>query len=185
MLLHEFFLRAASRWPARPALEVPPGPRRSARTVATYAEVAQRSLALARLLRGHAAPDRVIAILLPRNSADLCIAQLAVLRSGAAYACIDPVFPDQQARDILRDSEASILLTDDAGEERHGRGGLGEVPLLNVRRAAASPAAPIPAPSPGREPAAGDLAYLIYTSGTTGRPKGVMIEHGKIGRAHV
>ena len=93
-LLHEFFVRAARRWPDRTAVDVPPGPWRPTRRRTTYAELDRQSDALAALLRPSALGECVIAILLPRTSAHLYAAQIAVLKAGAAYACIEPTFPD-------------------------------------------------------------------------------------------
>ena len=99
------------------------------------------------------------------------MAQLAVLRSAAAYVCVDPAFPDDQVTHILSDSRARALLTDAAGAERAA--GIGYPgPIIRVDLPLTTPALPLPQP-PGPDA----VAYIIYTSGSTGRPKGVMIPH--------
>jgi non-ribosomal peptide synthetase-like protein len=178
-LLHHFFERAAQRWPERIALEIPPGAARSERRLFTYAQLASGADALACYLRDFAAEDRVIAILLPRSTEGLYISQLAVLKAGAAYTCIDPASPDQQVGDILGDSAAVVLLTDKAGSRRVAHSGLAADRILDVAELLKRIDAPKVALPPARL-TANSLAYLIYTSATTGRSKGVMIEHGGI-----
>ena len=99
----------------------------------------------------------------------------ARLKAGAAFTCIDPVFPDGQVRTIIDDADPVAVVTDAAGRERLAQLGV-RVRVVDVREAAAQ-AVPIARPA-WLTPAS--LAYLIYTSGTTGQPKGVMIEHRSI-----
>lgn len=176
-LLHAFFARSARRWPDRVAVEVPPGRDRPGRRQVSYAELDRLSGLTAELLHPHVTPDSVVALLLPRDSERLWAAQLGVLKAGAAYACIDPAFPEGQVADILRDSEAVALLTDSAGAGRVA--GLAAIPVIDVAAPERTPAGHPPVPAaPWLGP--DSLAYLIYTSGTSGRPKGVEIRHGGI-----
>ncbi len=179
-LLHEFFVRAARRWPDRTAVEVPPGPYRPARRRTTYAELDRQSDALALLLRGAVSGECVVAILLPRSSSHLYAAQIAVLKAGAAYACIEPTFPDARLLDVLTDARPVRLLTDPAGRARAIAAGFNAAAIMDVVQHPAPVRAPHgpPAPPPWLTPS--HLSYVIYTSGTTGRPKGVMIEHRSI-----
>ena len=180
LLLHEFFERAASRWPEQVAVDVPPGAGRSERSLVTYAELARQAAVLARLVQPHVTGECVVGILLPRDSAWLYAAQLAVLQAGAAYTCLDPLFPDERIRDVMEDSEAVVVLTDAAGATRIHAAAPGKARVFDVS-ADLTGSAPAPFPSP-RPPwlSPSGLAYVIYTSGTTGRPKGVLIEHRSI-----
>src|ERR1051325_4784039 len=177
LLLHEFFARAAQRFPERTALDIPPGVGRPARRRLTYAELDGQSNALAAFLRPLITGECVVAILLPRRTEHLYNSQLAALKAGAAYTCIDPAFPDAQARDILKDSEAVEWLTDHDALARLDHFEFDRKRAVDVaelmRRLHPSPHAPPPPHALTPE----HLAYVIYTSGTTGRPKGVMIEH--------
>ena len=179
-LLHDFFERAASRWPERVAVDVPPGNDRPARTLVTYAELETESSSLALRLRPFIHGECVIGILLPRTSAYLCTAQLAVLKAGAAYTCLDPSFPDERVREVLADAGAVLLLTDRVGQARAQGCGLDSLPLLDVSVALPAPSLVNSTAGPGVWLTPESLAYVIYTSGTTGRPKGVMIEHRSI-----
>jgi non-ribosomal peptide synthetase-like protein len=176
-LLHQFLERVARRSPDRIALDIPPGTGRAERRLVSYAELERRSNAMAGFLRTFVSGECVVAILLPRSTEHLYISQLAVLKAGAAYTCIDPAFPDEQMRNILEDSEAVAVLTDKEGMFRANHAGLSGVRVLDV---AALPDTKNPTRQTPSWIAPRSLAYVIYTSGTTGRPKGVMIEHRSI-----
>lgn len=171
--LHEFFTRAAFRWPGEVALEIPPGPGRERRVQLTYQQLDERSQRLAGLLSEVVHGPSIVAILLGRESEYLVAAQLATLRSGAAYVCIDPSFPDAQVREMLTDSGAVALLTDVVGQARVSVLDV-EVEVFNV----ASPSSSNPVAPTWLT--ADSLAYMIYTSGTTGKAKAVMISHTSI-----
>lgn len=145
----------------------------------TYPEIDGEADALAARLRAFVQVESVVAILLPRNSHHAYVAQLAVLKAGAAHTCIDPAFPDEHIRSILEDSEAVALLTDRDGLARATSLEFPVARVIDVvGKSEAATDGPDPTPPPRPGPAS--LAYLIYTSGTTGRPKGVMIEHRSI-----
>jgi non-ribosomal peptide synthetase-like protein len=179
-LLHGFFERTARVQPQAVALEVPPGPGRLRRERLTYGELARQSDALARRLGGFVRGECVVAILLPRESPRLFAAELAVLKSGAAYVCLESGFPDAHARYVLSDCAAVALLTDAAGRERAAAWDVPSARILDVDEL-------LSGETNGREPLAApawlkpnSLAYVIYTSGTTGAPKGVLIEHKSV-----
>ena len=178
-LLHRIFEHQAGRTPHAIALEVPPRRAGETRARLTYAELDARAEALARRLSAWVTGECVVAVLLPRAGLDLWTAQLAILKAGAAWTCIEPDTPEERLRFLLEDSRAVAVM---AFEDRH-----------DVLRAAGIPDSRIVSPRPGPstngtahrrvEPAwlrPETLAYVIYTSGTTGRPKGVMIEHRSV-----
>lgn len=172
--LYESFEQVAMRWPDAVAIDVPPGPGRAVRRTVTYAELKDRSERLACLIYPAVAGARVAAILLPRTSDAIYLGQLAVLKSGLAYVCVDPAFPDQQISEILRDSNAGALLTDAEGAARARSIGFAG-PVFRMDKPIPVVGGPLPpAPLPG------SVAYIIYTSGTTGSPKGIMIAHHSI-----
>ncbi|MDO8544758.1 MAG: amino acid adenylation domain-containing protein [Opitutaceae bacterium] len=182
-MLHAFFEDAARQWPERVAVDVPPGGNRPNRALVTYAGLDFAANRLAHQLRAFCQGECVVAVLLPRSSAHLYIAQLAILKAGAAYTCLDPSFPDERAREIVADSRAVALLTDGAGVSRMRRGGLASLPLIDITAADATPAsnaAVAPKDGAGSAISPERLAYVIYTSGSTGRPKGVMVEHQSV-----
>ncbi len=123
----------------------------------TYAELVRRSSALAAHLKARgAAPEQVVAVVLPR-SPRMVVAMLGVLHTGAAYLPLDPDQPAERRAAMLADAGVHIVLsTVDSvitGPEKD------ETPV------AVDPDSP---------------AYLIYTSGSTGSPKGVVVSHRAI-----
>ncbi|WP_084693310.1 non-ribosomal peptide synthetase [Actinomadura atramentaria] len=122
--------------------------------VLTYGELLDRADRLAAALAGRGAgPETVVAVALPR-SAELVVAQLAVLRAGAAFLPIDPDLPPERARATAASADLGIGL--DLG-----------IPVVAPDGPRAVPRAPHPE----------NPACVIYTSGSTGRPKGVVIPH--------
>jgi len=163
---HQLFAAAARRDPGQIALifgdeEV------------TYGELAARSGRLAGYLSRHGAgPGARVGVYLER-SADLLVAMLAVLRTGAAYVPLDPVYPENRIAYMLGDADVALLVTQ-ASLELSAASAAAVTVVLD--RCAAEILAESPdLPDPGIR--GDDLAYVIYTSGSTGLPKGVQVTH--------
>ncbi|WP_330347951.1 non-ribosomal peptide synthase/polyketide synthase [Streptomyces sp. NBC_00582] len=137
----------------------------------TYAALDARANRLARLLTAHgAAPERLVALALPRSAA-LVTAVLAVLKTGAGYVPLDPDHhPAARLAALLDDTRPAVTLTDTATRPRLPRHT--DAVLLDASDTAALPAGAPPARRDPRHP-----AYVIHTSGSTGRPKGVLTPH--------
>ena len=168
--LPELFEQQAARTPDATAIV-------SADAELTYAGLNQRANQLARHLNTlGAGPGQLVAIAMPR-SADMMVAVLAVLKSGAAYVPVDPDYPADRKTFMLTDTAPVAVLTT-AGAAAGLPGGL---PLLVLDDPAT--AAGLARRDAGNLPVAAgprDVAYVIYTSGSTGRPKGVMVEHAGV-----
>ncbi|WP_229900929.1 condensation domain-containing protein, partial [Streptomyces capoamus] len=149
----------------------------------TYRELDARSDRMAaRLVRRGAGPESVVALALPRT-AELVVALLAVLKSGAAYLPADPRYPSARLEFTLADARPRLVLTDRATAAGLP---LGELPVALLEELTA----PQDAQEPGG-PADGDgggefraprllpdhPAYVMYTSGSTGVPKGAVVPH--------
>jgi len=176
-LLHEFFEAAADRHPDQIAVDVPPGLGRRERIRVSYAEMSLLVRALASRIGAHCHSDSVVAILLPRDSHWLYVAQLAALKSGAAFTCLDASFPDEHIRAVLNDCSASVVLSDHDGLARLSGAGIRVANAFDVCVAVGHGEVDVQELA---RPSSHSLAYVIYTSGTTGTPKGVMIEHRSI-----
>ncbi|MFH8347731.1 amino acid adenylation domain-containing protein [Streptomyces sp. NPDC018045] len=138
----------------------------------SYGELNARANRLARLLvaRG-AGPERLVALLLAR-SADLVVAVLAVLKSGAGYLPLDPAHPEERVRRVLADAAPVLVVT---GEPI-------AVPHPQIVLDGSDPAARYPAEDLGLAVHPDSVAYVIYTSGSTGAPKGVVVSHRNVTR---
>ncbi|MFF0016393.1 amino acid adenylation domain-containing protein [Streptomyces sp. NPDC005374] len=151
------------------------------RTTLDYSELNSRANRLAReLLARGAGPGRIVALALPR-SAELLVALVAVLKTGAAYLPVDPQYPRDRITLLLTDARPTLLVTT-AGTDR-------ALPAADVPRLVLDdPAVDLSARSDGdvtdaerpRPLNPADPAYIIYTSGSTGRPKGVVVSHANM-----
>ncbi|MCX5581991.1 non-ribosomal peptide synthetase [Streptomyces erythrochromogenes] len=139
----------------------------------TYRELDERANRLARSLTGRGArPETPVAVALPR-SAELIVALLGVLKSGAAVLPLDPSHPADRLARVLTDARPLLVLTDaDTAAALPDTG----VPALALADAGPGDAVPAPA-APVR---ADSLAYLSYACGSSGGPTGVETTHGNL-----
>lgn len=182
-LLHEFFARAAARWPDAVALDIPPGPDRPDRATRTYADLDAAAAAIAARLPAAAAPEALVAVLVRRDSPWLLASQLGILRAGAAFTCLEPSFPDAQLRALVADAAPAAVVADEIGAARLAALGVAVDVVVGDGRRFDESAVGQPGAEVARSRSAIDastLAYVIYTSGTSGQPKGVEIEHCSI-----
>ena len=178
MNIAHLLLRAARTLPANPAVS------RGDRLVATYAELAQRVMALSRGMReglGLKPGDR--AALVMTNCPEYIEILYAAWWAGLTAVPINAKLHPKEAEYILSNAEASVCfvtpdLASSIGPLENSVPGLrrvidvGSTAYRSMFRDGA-----------GTEPhpvASDDIAWLFYTSGTTGRPKGVMIQHRNI-----
>ncbi len=117
-------------------------------------------------------PGQTVALLFSR-SADVIVAILAVLKTGAAYVPIDPAHPAARIEFMLADAAPMAALTNTALADRLAGYGLATIDVCDPTIGAQPTSAPS-GPSPD------DVAHIIYTSGTTGVPKGVAITHHNV-----
>ncbi|MGA4691070.1 amino acid adenylation domain-containing protein [Rhodococcus sp. AB351] len=147
----------------------------------TYAELDARIDAVAdELARAGAGREVTVALALPRT-ADMVVALLAVLRTGAAYLPLDPAFPAERLEYMLDDARPAILLTTDDFADRLGA----SIPDATAvfRDGVLHWRGDVPAgTTPSGRVVPDQSAYVIYTSGSTGRPKGVVLSRGALAR---
>ncbi|HKV10346.1 MAG TPA: amino acid adenylation domain-containing protein, partial [Thermoanaerobaculia bacterium] len=138
----------------------------------TYRQLNARAGALARRLHDlGCGPDVAVGVLLER-SVEMVVALLGILKAGGAYLAIDPEHPSERIAWMLSESQAPIVLAQDALLSRLP---MHEAAILCLEEGWGEDAEELPDPPAGTS--AQNLAYILYTSGSTGRPKGVMIPH--------
>ncbi|HZL49532.1 MAG TPA: amino acid adenylation domain-containing protein [Terracidiphilus sp.] len=140
----------------------------------TYQELNVRANRLAHQLRKlGAGPDETVGVYLERST-DMIVALLAIVKAGAAYLPLDPLFPPDRLGYMLEDSNARLLIT-----QQSLRADLpkfaGTMVLLEDEGWQGNASDNL-AIAVGPE----HLAYLIYTSGSTGKPKGVEVPRGAL-----
>lgn len=167
--LPEALARHAARHPEKIAV-------RAGAELLTYAGLEARVEALAGRLRQAGVGRGSIVPVCLRRSTELPAALLAVLKCGAAYVPLDPIYPAQRIAGILEELAPQVLIAETE-----------LLPLLG----AFAPRALVPdalevgseltlAGEPWPRLVEDDLAYVIFTSGSTGKPKGVEITHGAL-----
>src|SRR5260221_14231441 len=106
------------------------------------------------------------------RSPELIIALLAVMKAGAVYIPLDPLYPKNRIEFMLADSKAKLLIT-----SRQYKGQFN----TNARELQVEDIWPLLDTYEDKSPPitgdASRLVYLLYTSGSTGKPKAVQIEH--------
>ncbi|HEX8273804.1 MAG TPA: amino acid adenylation domain-containing protein, partial [Longimicrobiaceae bacterium] len=101
--VHVLVAEQARRRPAAPAVV-------TGDAALTYAELDARADRLAARLRERGVgPETRVGVLLERTP-ELVVAQLAVLKAGAAYLPIDPSVPDERIAYMLADAGAPVVL---------------------------------------------------------------------------
>jgi amino acid adenylation domain-containing protein len=175
--IHELFERCAQDSPESPAVTYD-------EQVLDYQTLDQRANQLANLLLERLLPQQSCIPVFMDRSADMVIAILAVLKSGAAYVPIDASFPDKRL-DFVLDDMAPVDSGARAGKPlliAHSslldRVSGKDVDVLCIDKAGTLADYPVTKPTLTITP--DDLAYVIYTSGSTGRPKGVMVTHANL-----
>lgn len=174
LCLHEMFEVQADKTPDAPALVC-------GDLSLSYGELDAAANRLAHCLRKRGArPGSFVGLCLERSSELPVVAILACLKAGAAYAPIEPSFPDERIRYIAGEAGIELLLTEKSLADRLRRPHDGALLLLDACGAEtrAAPATRLSRIQTGVTPR--DACYVIYTSGTTGRPKGVVAEHRNV-----
>ena len=185
-VLHQLFEQQVLRTPDAIAVVFDPGQAAGDQRASLSGAVEQLSYAalnrhanqVAHRLRAlGVGPDVLVGLCVERTSA-MVVAILGILKAGGAYLPLDPMYPEERLRFMLRDAGITVLVTEqqmmgklDGSGARvlcldSDQAGIAQEPLHNPVGAAAS----------------ANLAYVIYTSGSTGRPKGVLIPHSTVVR---
>ncbi len=138
-------------------------------------ELSARSDRLASwLIRHGAGPGSLVGIYMDR-SIEMLVAMLAVMKAGAAYVPLDPMFPPSRIEQIIEETRAPVMITLSQHLESLPKSNAKVIALdVEAQALAGQPLVEFPQiPADAR-------AYVIFTSGSTGRPKGVEVTHGSV-----
>ncbi|MDZ7375436.1 MAG: amino acid adenylation domain-containing protein, partial [candidate division KSB1 bacterium] len=139
----------------------------------TYRELNSRANQLAHHLRQLGVTSEQVVALCIDRSVDAIIALLGILKAGAAYLPLDPLYPVERMTQILADANARLIVSVHRLSRHLPDRGQRIVHLDADWEKIGS----LPSKAPGIWTHPDQLAYLIYTSGSTGVPKGVMVSH--------
>ncbi|MGE5339900.1 MAG: amino acid adenylation domain-containing protein [Candidatus Omnitrophota bacterium] len=161
--IHQLFEAQVEKTPNRVAVigSTSVGALREAPLQMTYKQLNEQSDRLAyALIEKGVGPDTIVGIQIER-SIEMIIGIFGILKAGGAYLPIDPTYPKDRIDYMLKDSGATLLITDSTFRE-FSRGA-----------PACAPDSDQIGQTHGSAPTA--IAYVIYTSGSTGTPKGVAV----------
>lgn len=159
------FARNVAAHPDRPAIVT------TTRSV-TYAELNEQADRIAAPLLARAGRGAEAVCLLFGQEIAAFAASTAVLKSGHFYVMLDPLYPPARLAEILLDTGASVLVTNNACLDLARQLCPASVEIVNVDTL---PVAVAPLSFPAIAPDA--YAYIGYTSGSTGKAKGVIETH--------
>lgn len=140
----------------------------------TYRQLNEEADRIAWLLKEKGTEKESIVAIMIGHCVEMAAGILGILKSGGAYMPIDPAYPEDRIKYMLRDSGAKVLLVSDkAGTEKFDLG----IDIIDISESCNMPESSSSFDCGIRSD---NLAYIIYTSGSTGMPKGTMIEHRSI-----
>jgi amino acid adenylation domain-containing protein len=163
---HAWFSRVTAAQPEAPAL-IWQG------NVLTYAELNRNANRIAHLLLSSGVVvEDVVGICLER-SPELITGILGILKAGAAFLPLDPVYPSERIHMMCLDARVRAVITTNALQASIAFSSM-TVLALDDHTASLMDA---PCDDPPITMRPDNLAYVIFTSGSTGRPKGSMLHH--------
>ncbi|KAK4498511.1 hypothetical protein PRZ48_011169 [Zasmidium cellare] len=147
----------------------------------TYGELDELSSALANTLHLNKVGKIHTIPLIFEKSKWMTVAQLAVVRTGAACLNLDPEFPLERLRYMIGQVSAPVIIASRSLEEKAKR--LSTAAVLIAAENHRANATEIPRPFQPTSVRSADPVYIQYTSGTTSTPKGTVITRGNLSSA--
>ncbi|MEW1687128.1 amino acid adenylation domain-containing protein [Streptomyces sp. NPDC091265] len=143
----------------------------------TYAELDEATNRLAHHLVSLGIRQHDVVAVLMERSTDLLTALLAVVKAGAVYAPLNTTDPDSRLVQILADTRAPVLLTDQALSDHQV---VLDTDAQVVVLGAGTDLGHLPATAPAYAIHPDQPVYAMFTSGSTGVPKGVAVTHRNV-----
>ncbi len=136
----------------------------------TYSQLNRKANQIANYLKSlQVNQEEVIAVMMSKRI-EMIATILGILKSGCTYLPIDPTYPEERKKYMLKNSEVNKLLTDNPNLK------IDKITVITINDGIfkTNNSNSI---SSNVNIHDDNLAYLIYTSGSTGQPKGVMLTH--------
>ena len=144
----------------------------------TYRELNRRANQVAhRLRKMGVAPDTLVGLFAER-SLEMVVGMLGILKAGAAYLPLDPVYPKERLAFVLDDAQPKVMLAQQKLLDLLPANGVRGIALDSQSEFFINESSE----NPERIVQLDHLAYVIYTSGSTGKPKGVLVTHKNVAR---
>lgn len=142
----------------------------------TYKELKEKTDQVASFLIADLGLGNESVGVMSNRSVDLIVLLLGIMKAGKSYIPIDPVYPEERINYIIRQSEVSLIVTEDCfKDDLIKNNDYSGVKFITKEELFSQDVAWDL--SLNNTPAPEDTAYIIYTSGSTGVPKGVEIGH--------
>jgi amino acid adenylation domain-containing protein len=140
----------------------------------SYAQLNRRANWLAHHLRElSVTADQLVGLHIERGI-EMVVGIIGILKAGAAYLPLDPVYPRDRVAFMLEDSGVQVVVTQESLIANLEGSLVARVLCGELLSGLDNNPAPVAT--------ANNLAYVIYTSGSTGRPKGALITHYNVTR---
>ncbi len=139
----------------------------------TYKELSEKVYNFAVYLKAKGVKPNEGVTLLIHRSLEMVVAMLTVLKCGAYYLPVDPYWPADRVKFIIKDSNSRFLVTN----ERYLDTFKDDATCINVDNILSLPDGD---KNVEFKYDVNSLAYTIYTSGTTGKPKGILTSNYNI-----
>ncbi len=140
----------------------------------TYRQLASQSDQLAQqLIKRGLKPGQLVGLCVERG-VDLILAMFAIIKAGAAYVPMDPVYPAERLKLMVSAAELSqLVIQQHLTPTVRDLSGNNELTVHYLEDLASAPPLPVDLPELSGE----QLIYMIFTSGSTGIPKGAGVQH--------
>ncbi len=142
----------------------------------TYRQLNDKANGVAQILLGLCQEEARLALLF-EHDVFMIVGMLGALKAGKTYVPLDPNYPHQRLAYILRDSQASVVLTNSQNLSLAQTLTNNNSLLINLD----DKALVVSKDNFLQSTVSPDtVAYLLYTSGSTGQPKGIIQNHRNV-----